>query len=435
METCSNWGAYPKVQATVITTDAYNTLQAHVKSTNNLIARGNGRCYGDSSLQKNIISTLAFKTIFALDQDKSLLHCQAGVLLDDILKLIVPQGFFLPVTPGTKRITIGGAVASNIHGKNHHKEGAIGQYVEEITLMAASGAIEVCSRATKPALFFETIGGMGLTGVILEVKLKLKPIETSYTRQKSICLSNLAELLQAFDKYQDANYSVAWLDAMAKGSDLGKSVLLLGEHAGKNDLHAKFKNGILDFHQNHSASLPKPFPAFLLNKLTAKIFNYYHYQKARLSKKAQIVHYDAFFYPLDAITNWNAVYGKKGFLQYQFVIPTEQALEGLTSLLQKVSASKIGVYLAVIKRLSKEKESYSPLSFPMDGYTVALDFKVSKSVFALLDELDQLVLQYKGRVYLTKDARMKKESFAQFYPNAPKTGDKFNSLQSQRLGL
>ena len=435
MESCCNWGQYPKVEAEVFSTDRYDDLASLVKSELVLIARGNGRCYGDSALQKKIYSTLSLNKCLEFDVQHGILHAEAGILLADILQIIVPNGFFLPVTPGTKWVTLGGAVASNIHGKNHHKGGAIGRYIDEITVMTDNGDIITCTPSLNSDLFKSTIGGMGLSGIILHLKLRLKKIETSFMVQEKICLPSLKELLEKFETNQDSSYSVAWIDAMAKGKSLGRSVLFLGEHALPEDLPLPYQNDVLRVHEKTTFRLPFTFPSFFLGKAVAKFFNQAYLLKEKVTRTSHVLHYDQYFYPLDAIDQWNKFYGYKGFLQYQFVLPLEHGLEGLTKILQKISYSNSGAYLAVLKQLGEADEMCSPLSFPMKGYTLAVDFKVSNTVFKLMDELDQLVLKYAGRLYLTKDARMSKEMFAATYAGDQIKVIKFKSLQSERLGL
>jgi decaprenylphospho-beta-D-ribofuranose 2-oxidase len=435
MARCYNWGRYPQVDAEVLRADRYDELADLIKKTEVLIARGQGRCYGDSALQKKIYSTLSLNKFIAFDAEQGILHGEAGIVLDDVLRLIVPQGYFLPATPGTKWITLGGAVASNIHGKNHPKEGAIAQYVEELTLIIETGALITCSPSCHAELFKATIGGMGLTGIILHVKLRLKKIETSYIQQKAIRAKNLRELLHCFEQHKETTYAVAWIDGLATGDALGRSVLMLGEHAKQQDLNPKRAKQALSVHRGKSITLPLLFPSFLLNKTVMKAFNFFYFHKSPKNSTAQLIHYDPFFYPLDAIKQWNNMYGKKGFLQYQCVIPVEHSQEGLTKILSKISTSPLGAYLAVLKRLGEADTISSPLSFPMKGYTLAIDFKISRAAFALLDELDELVLHYGGRVYLTKDARMKQETFSKSYPPIKKQVGKFQSLQSQRLGI
>lgn len=435
MEKVFNWGMYPKVKANKFTSSNYATIANFIKEKDVIIARGNGRCYGDSSLQKNIFSTLSLNKIIAFDEDNGILTCEAGILLNDMLKVIVSKGYFLPVTPGTKYITIGGAVASNIHGKNQHKEGAIASYIKSFEILIETGELVHCSANDNKILFANTIGGMGLTGIIVSVQLQLKKIETSYINQTTVKAKNLEEIITYFDKYKSTTYAVAWIDCLAKGKKLGQSFLYLGEHAKKDELDKKRIQSPLKTHHNNSINIPFYFPKFILNSTFVKLFNFLFYHKQLHKTVNTVIHYDSFFYPLDKINNWNKMYGKSGFTQYQFVIPFEYGKEGLIEILSKISESGCGAYLGVLKTFGKGDNYASPISFPVQGYTLAVDFKVNKKVFQLLNQLDEIVLKYNGRLYLTKDARMSADTFAKSYPNGLLHPVKFSSLQSHRLGI
>jgi FAD/FMN-containing dehydrogenase len=330
---------------------------------------------------------------------------------------------------------MGGAVASNIHGKNHHKDGAISQYIECFDLMIESGEIVCCSRTENTEHFINTIGGMGLTGVVLTVTLRLKKIETSYINQKAIKAKNIHAILDYFEQYQHYTYSVAWIDCLSKGDSLGRSILMLGEHANVAELNTEQSKQPLQLHSAKQIDVPFMFPAFALNELSIKAFNFLYYNKQQQQEINNVVHYNPYFYPLDILTNWNRIYGKNGFTQYQFAIPFENGREGLIKILTKIADSGCGSFLAVLKTFGKGDAFSSPLSFPIEGYTLALDFKVSPKVFALLDELDKIVLEYGGRLYLTKDARMASSTFHQSYGIAFSHSTKFQSLQSNRLTI
>ncbi|MDD3877686.1 MAG: FAD-binding oxidoreductase [Bacteroidales bacterium] len=430
-----NWGVYPKIDADLITEKIFNEIWPLIKNQSEVIPRGNGRCYGDSALQKTILSCLKLNKILHFDAEDGIVKCESGVLLSELLKFIVPKGFFLPVTPGTKFITIGGAIASNIHGKNHHKEGAISLHIESLELLTETGTILICSKESNKELFVHTIGGMGLTGIILTATLRLKRIESSYIRQKSIKAKNLDEIVDLFDKYNNYTYSVAWIDCLSGGSSLGRSVLMLGEHAATNELPAKFLGNPLKTHSDKQINVPFMFPSFALNKLTVSAFNFLFYNKQLKKEINNTIHYEPFFYPLDALNNWNRIYGKNGFTQYQFVLPFEKGKEGLTKILTKIAHSGCGSFLAVLKTFGHADDLSAPISFPKQGYTLALDFKINKKVLSLLDSLDPMVIDYGGRLYLTKDSRMSKKTFKETYPIPFKHPEKFNSLQSKRLEI
>ncbi|MFA9212337.1 MAG: FAD-dependent oxidoreductase [Candidatus Methylacidiphilales bacterium] len=435
MERVCNWGLYPQIDANQFSTSNYAEIANFVKKNDVIIARGNGRCYGDSSLQKEIFSTLSLNRIIKFDEINGVIYCESGVLLTEILNIIIPKGYFLPVTPGTKFITIGGAVASNIHGKNHHTEGAIAKFIQSFELLIETGEILHCSKQKNSTLFANTIGGMGLTGIVISVQLQIKKIETSYINQQIIKAQNLEEIINYFEKYKHTTYAVAWIDCLAKGNSLGKSILYLGEHTSLSELNKNQLQNPLIIQHKRAINIPFYFPTFILNRLFIRVFNFLFYNKQARSKTNNIIDYNSFFYPLDGLNNWNRMYGKNGFTQYQFVIPFENGKEGLIEILTKISESGCGAFLGVLRTFGPKDLNSSPLSFPMEGYTLAVDFKVNKKVFQLLNQLDEIVLKYNGRLYLTKDARMTAATFAKSYHEDLVHPAKFNSLQSQRLGI
>lgn len=428
-----SWGNYPKTENRVFCFDKNSTLRYIIDEYNELIPYGNGRSYGDSALSKNIIKVRTHNYFLNFDETNGLLHVQAGVLLSEILSVFVPRGWFLKITPGTKLITIGGAIASDVHGKNHHIEGCFSECVEMFKLMLPDGEIVQCSKQENSELFKATCGGMGLTGVILDAKIALKKINSKYINQITIKTRNIKETFEAFEKYKGKPYSVAWIDCLAKGNELGKCLLMVGDFSD---------DGKLDYQTKKKLNVPFNFPSFFLNTLNVKAFNFLYYGKAMAKISKQKVDIDTFFYPLDAIDNWNRIYGKNGFTQYQFILPKENSLNGLGEVLKSISQSGKGSFLAVLKLYGQANDNY--LSFPMEGYSLALDFKIEKGVFELLDKLDDIVLEHGGRIYLAKDARVSKEVFEQGYPQIDKfrtirkkyrMGEKFNSLQSWRIGI
>jgi FAD/FMN-containing dehydrogenase len=426
-----NWGNYPKMMSELLSVRGVDDLKEIITKHSPLIARGNGRCYGDSALQETVVSTLNLNKIIFFDKEKGILCAESGVLLSDILELVVPVGYFLPVSPGTKWITLGGAVAANIHGKNHHKEGAISNFVLSFNLMLSDGTIVNCSPTEQASLFVDTIGGMGMTGIISTVTLQLKFIETAFIKQKTLVATHLSEVLDYFEQYRDYTYSVAWIDCLKQGKNMGRSILMLGEHATRNEL---IHNTIepLRLHSKSHITVPFYLPSFILNKFSIALFNAIYYRKHRVQKQTRLVHYDTFFYPLDRIKGWNKIYGKSGFVQYQFVIPFEHGYEGLHAILNEISRSGCASFLAVLKTFGPKDSLSGPLSFPCAGYTLALDFKISAVVLDLLNRLDELVLQYRGKIYLAKDARMSKEVFKKMYPKVPPIFQ-FQSSQTNRL--
>ena len=436
----ANWGNYPVIEANEDSFAFPEQLHELLLRDDSFIPRGNGRCYGDASLASSTISTLKFNKILSFDKFAGVFECQSGLTLDQILEVIVPAGWFLPVTPGTKFITVGGAVASDIHGKNHHVDGSFSNHILEMDVVLASGNIVTCSPVANADLFEATCGGMGLTGVISKVKFQLKKIETSFIRQKQIKAGNLEELIQLFDEYNHYTYSVAWIDCLKKGDQFGRSILMLGEHAELKDLDEDQKKDPLQLPKKKQINFPFNLPSWVLNAFTVKAFNFLFYSKNFKKEINNVVGYEPYFYPLDAILHWNRGYGKKGFVQYQFVIPLD-AKKGLVEILQRISDKGLGSFLAVLKVFGKQE---SIISFPKEGYTLALDFPVKAGLLEFLDELDQIVLRYGGRLYMSKDARMKPEILQHGYPDLEKFKDivrkynpdmKIHSIQSDRLFL
>lgn len=430
MASISNWGNYPVVEATLSSFAREDELRPFIDKSNFPVTpRGSGLSYGDASLGSTMLSTLQYNQILDFDSNAGTIYVQAGVTLDAVLKHIVPHGWFLPVTPGTKFITVGGAVAGDVHGKNHHGEGSFCDHVIELRVLLPDGSIVLCSHENNSDLFNLISGGLGLGAFILEVRFRLKRIETAYIRQKNIIIKDLNDMLEQLQAFDNATYSVAWIDCLAKGKQLGRGVLMLGEHVQKHELSARFKEP-LRVHKDQLLNTPFYLPSFVLNSFTMRLFNQMFFHKYRLSSKDFVAHYDPYFYPLDFIRNWNRMYSRKGFLQYQFVLPFDHAEKGLKEILTKISQSGLASFLAVLKILGKGNHL---LSFPMPGFTLALDFPVSSGIFKLLDELDKLVIEYGGRIYLVKDARMSSDTYWKGYPNAARFKDQVNALDPKHV--
>ncbi len=425
----SNWGNYPMVEKEVIAEDNLKKIKEYVRTRQQIIARGNGRCYGDASLAEHIFSTSRLNKFISFDRLNGNIECESGVLLSDILAVVVPQGYFLAVTPGTKYITVGGAIASDVHGKNHHAEGSFSDYVLSFELINSEAEVLTCSREENADLFWATVGGMGLTGIILSAKLQLKNIETSYIRQETIKAKNLDEIFHLFDESESWTYNVAWIDCLQKGENIGRSLMMRGEHALRAELSPKLQKNPLALEKDHIATLPFYLPGFLLNSLSIRLFNWLYYRKQNTDFRGNIVHYEPFFYPLDVLGEWNKMYGKKGFIQYQMVIPKESGKEGMKEILEAIAHSGNGSFLAVLKLFGKQNQQAFN-SFPMEGYTLALDFKVNKKLPALVQALDAIVEKYGGRIYRTKDS-MSKSSLTSYLKNVENT--RFSSLQSERI--
>lgn len=428
-QTVTNWGNFPVVEKEMKSEDSAASIREYVNNNHDIIARGNGRCYGDAALSEHIFSTKRLNKFISFDRLNGIIECESGVLLADVLEVIVPQGYFLFVTPGTKFITIGGAIASDVHGKNHHAEGCFSEYVIEFSLMTEKGEILTCSKTENADRFWATIGGMGLTGIILSAKFKLKNIESSFIRQESIKAENLDEIFKLFDQSESWTYNVAWIDCLQKDKNLGRSILMRGEHAFKHELPKKMRDNPLLIKKNDTPSIPFYFPNFVLNNWTVKLFNFLYYSKQRKKEVKNFVHYESFFYPLDIVNDWNRIYGKNGFIQYQMVIPKESGKEGMKKILETIAKSGNGSFLAVLKLFGKNNtDAYN--SFPIEGYTLALDFKVNKKLKNLVAQLDDIVEEFGGRIYLTKDS-MSKSSLTDYLQNVQ--NPKFVSMQQKRI--
>ncbi|MFZ6014417.1 MAG: FAD-binding oxidoreductase [Bacteroidota bacterium] len=431
----TNWNNYPVVETNEVSFDYEKELEFVLPAS--AIPHGNGRCYGDASLHDDVINTLRFDKILAFDEHQGVITCQSGVLLSELLQVIVPSGWFLPVTPGTKYITVGGAVASDVHGKNHHVDGSFSRHIINMTVLTGVGEMS-CNHQINADLFWATCGGMGLTGVIFQVTFQLKRIETSSILQKQLKAGDLDEVMELFDEHSRYTYSVSWIDCLKSGKNFGRSILILGEHARPHEVQQENK---LMAKEKALASIPFNFPSFVLNKFSVKAFNALYYAKNYKKEMNSVVHYDGFFYPLDSLLNWNRIYGKRGFVQYQFVLPLSTSKEGLKNILTRINKKGMGSFLAVLKLFGEQNDL---ISFPMKGYTLALDFPIRDGLFEFLDELDMVVADFGGRIYLSKDARMEKEIFWRTYPNARSfqevlkkydPANRFNSYLSKRLML
>lgn len=431
------WGRYPVVDAEVAQVQreasALHLLQTAWNKQQAMTPRGLGRSYGDSSIGTHVVDYSLQNRFIGFDQASGLLECEAGTSLHDILKVFIPKGWFLPVTPGTQFVTVGGAIASDVHGKNHHLDGSFSQYIESFRILTGNSAILECSTTANPDLFHATCGGMGLTGLILTARLQLRPISSSDILCRSIRAENLEQLVELFEEHGASPYSVAWIDCLKGGAQLGRSILMLGEHA---------KDGPLQVAADNVLTVPKFFPGELLNPVTISAFNTLYYHRSPKTMAAQRMPYRPYFYPLDSLSDWNRMYGRKGFVQYQFMIPKTAGARAMKSVIETIAASGRGSFLAVLKTFGPGNAN--DLSFPGEGWTLALDFRYDHGVLELLDRLDQMVLDAGGRIYLTKDARLKAASFRRAYPQWEKfeatrarhgAHGRFASAQSQRLEL
>jgi decaprenylphospho-beta-D-ribofuranose 2-oxidase len=363
------------------------------------------------------------------------------VLAGDIIAAFLPRGWFLPVTPGTKFVTLGGMIAADVHGKNHHIDGSFGNFVEWIDLSGPDGQVTRCSRTDHAELFGWTVGGMGLTGVILRAAIRLRPVQSGWIRQQLTPTADLDATIDAFEAAQEATYSVAWIDCLSRGTRRGRSLVMLGEHATLEDLPKPRRRHPYRTRDKRKLSVPLTPPAFLMNGLTVRAFNALYYWNGTRNAGEGLVDWDSYFYPLDAILNWNRIYGRRGFAQFQCVLPLATSREGMRELLDTISTAGAGSFLAVLKRMGAQESRFS---FPMEGYTLALDFPVNARTLRLMSELDAITLAHGGRFYLAKDARMTAETLRHSDPRTEeflKMRDDmdrrttFASAQSERLAL
>jgi FAD/FMN-containing dehydrogenase len=410
-----SWGRYPKVSQTAAGYYWRNeALPTGMFAGKSFLPFGNGRSYGDVCLNDGgyILDCRGLNRFIRFDTETGVLRCEAGVLLSEVLALIVPRGWFLPVTPGTQLVTLGGAIANDVHGKNHHRAGTIGCHVHCLELLRSDGSRMYCSPDENPDWFGATIGGMGLTGVITWAEIQLVPINNPFINQELICYDSLHDFfILARESDRQFEHTVAWVDCLARGASLGRGIYIRGNYARHPGLSTAGP-------PKHRLGVPLDPPFSLLNKAVLKLFNgtYYHGHRL-LVRKQKLVHYEPFFYPLDAISSWNRIYGSSGFMQYQCVVPENHAEAAINEILGIISRAGTGSFLCVLKVFGA-RPSPGMLSFPRAGATLALDFpNHGDKTLQLLDRLDDVTRSAGGAVYPAKDARMSATDFRYYYPD------------------
>ncbi len=410
----AGWGANLRVDCLLAQPTSLHDV-ANLIDRSGTIARGLGRSYGDCAInaERQVISNTRLDHFLAFDSHTGTLTCEGGTSLESIIATFAPRGWFPMITPGTKFVTVAGCIANDIHGKAHHAQGCFSNCVDAITVLLANGDVVTASRTEHPDLFWATFGGVGLLGFILTATIRLRRIETTYFRQRSIRVRNLEEMLAALEENDHAfPYSVATLDVLATGAHLGRGVLTVGDHAKLGDLPLRLARAPLRVSGDPKLTIPFGLPDLTLNPLSIRLVNA-AIQRIQASA-TPFGHYEAFFYPLDKIANWNRGYGKRGFTQYQFVIPFDNGEAQMRKILTTILSSGELPFLNVLKRLGKE--SGGILSFPREGYTFAIDFPIREHTPALLRRLDRMVLDAGGRIYLGKDSYTDAATFRAMYP-------------------
>ncbi len=403
-----SWGRYPKAKHHSIPLYWQSELPEFDPSKTYL-AYGLGRSYGDSCLNNNgeLLVTTGLNKIINFDIKTGVLDCEAGLSLQDLIKFALPQGWFLPVSPGTKYVTIGGAIANDIHGKNHHQGGTFGCFVKSLKLLRSNQTIYHCSPNNNSDLFKATIAGLGLTGLIVSAQIQLKKVAGPLIQQEVIKFKGLEEFMEISASSKNFEYTVAWLDCVSTGENFARGHFIRGNHSLTLSTNYNPKKLPL--------SVPFNFPSFALNKYTVSAFNALYYHRQRPKLKSSEVHYDPFFYPLDGVNNWNRIYGSAGLLQFQCVVPSDDRLEGIKKIMQMVVTSGRASFLAVLKEFG-DVVSPGILSFPRPGITLCLDFPNCATTRDLLKNLDLKVRELGGASYPAKDAIFPKESFMVYYP-------------------
>ena len=392
------------------------------------LARGLGRSYGDAAQNAGgtVLEMTRMAAIHSIDADRGEVHCDAGVSLDTMMRVLLPLGWFVPVTPGTRYVTVGGALAADIHGKNHHVSGSFSRHLGELELLGADGTVRRLTPDADPELFWATAGGMGLTGIVLTARIRLHRVHSalmSVDTERCTDLDELMARLQATDHHY--RYSVAWIDLLARGAATGRAVLTRGDHADPEQLDRRQARDPLAFRTPRLPTVPHGIPGSLLNTATVGAFNALWYHKAPCERRGQLQKISSFFHPLDGLPEWNRIYGARGFLQYQFVVP-QQEHAALRRIVETISRHRCPAFLAVLKRFGPADPGW--LSFPMPGWTLALDIPTAlPGLDRLLDTLDEHVLGAGGRVYLAKDSRLRPQTLEAMYPRL----DDFRQLRAR----
>lgn len=434
------WGHTPIRECAVWRPEKRRDVVDAISKSPTLLARGMGRSYGDAALQPaGVLSTQRLNHILEFDTTQGIVRAQAGVTLSELMALCVPKGWFPYTIPGTKHVSLGGALACNVHGKNHYRHGDFAEHVLSIRLVLPSGEAVECSSTRHPDLFWATAGGMGMTGVIESVTLKLRPIRSASLSATTYRVDSLRDMVAAFENYRDiADYMVGWIDHMAGGDDIGRGIFEAATHCRPDEGGAPLES----YKQEPPRfNVPAFLPSFVLNRYSMAIYNRLRFHKYSAWRQAEIIDFGTFFHPLDSLGHWYRLYGRQGFYQYQVLFPeTGDVLNQMHTFLSAIQRKKLFSYLAVIKY---HRDGKGPMTFPMRGYSIALDFPNTRRVRAVLPQLDRWVSDHGGRVYLAKDATLSADLFYTMYGQGAAQWTrfvremdpekKFTSMMSDRL--
>ena len=430
----NGWGRYGKHKAKLYAPKTISIVKEKLKKTSSetFICRGLGRSYGDSSINSKIINLANIKKKFKISKKTNEIECTSNFSIKELLPILLKENYFSNVTSGTQHVTIGGAIASDIHGKNHHKDGSFCDHINEIEVLLANGKIIKCSKDKNKKLFISTCGGMGLTGIILSAKISLLEIPSGFIKETTIKSNSLKETLSYFKKYNHKKYIVSWIDTNAKNNNLGRGIIYIGEHT-KKIIHNSSKH--------NSFKIPLNFPNFLLNNFLLKLLSKIFFLKSSKFKE-KIVEVKKYFYPLDNIDDWNKVYDKNGFVQIQILVSNHNLVKNLKKIILFFQERNQISFVSTLKKMGKKNKNL--LSFPEEGYTITFDIKNNVNLKTFYNKLEVVLIKMNAKIYLTKDALMSKEYFKKIYPNInkfikykkiydPKL--KFASYQSKRIGI
>lgn len=444
----SGWAGRPVARTSVYrpehSVEVWSALQQAARF-GPVVARGRGTAYGDAAINDGgaVLATARLRRFLDFDDASGLLTCEGGITIREVIEFALPRGYFPAVTPGTWKSTVGGCFACDVHGKNHHRDGSFAQHVVAVKLLQADGSVVTCSPDRDPSLFWATAGGLGLTGVILDLTLRLRRVETSAVRVRYRKLPDLEATFAALEEDADEPYSVAWLDVLTRGRGLGRSVLMLGDHASVADLPPGWRERPLSLPPTRALRIPLPAPAAVLSSTTLRLFNALYFRHFPSHEEPVLQGLRPYFFPLEAIDNFNRLYGRRGFIEYQVMLPARTAHMVSRELLESLSASGYGSFLAVVKRLGPRNPA--PMSFPDAGYTVAVDIPVrDERLLQVLRTFDERIAASGGRVYLVKDSRLDPRFVDAMYPRRLEWAAHLDRLDparalssalSKRLGL